>query len=752
MMMTPSSANINFQCRCPDMKRVGHVKNLNKKGEMTSPHGDAILSLAQESHMTDLCNGNVLEEGIPSEGLHRWPVGNPCEKRTDRNRRSKQWNHFRQEPQEILPSKMTTNASKDILHKDVFLFWAKKADDSNNKAAPRVSDSKKAIEEQQKMLDSHPRSSKEGVGCTKGRCWPPSSTRPGTTLRKTWRDLFPDPEVFRQIDNHVLHVSKQVEYDVDGFLGLSEKIHTPEQVLQTGRGVCSGYAHLYCEMCKHDDFFFLTDPESFIQSHWPDDPEWQLIQPPISLEFFEDRVYKTPEFFKLQLSLQSPDTSMLQTDQGEAMVSLASSHSTEFTYQLLKFCHDDSKEDIGKSHGMLTMSEKKMALKVFPPTEGLFDLQIFARPSGSRKPYTWVCSYQIKCLESNGKELLPKNPFSFWGLHPKTREFGIEGCNWDEALALATRGRLTLVLKTHRPLLATYEFVHQDLDETLSRKCLVSQSEEEKLSCHILCPFLGYYRLSVFVKGLSEDEFKNTANFLIHCSGCINQNELFPSGLGTHCGAGISSRSRGLSNPSHTSPIINTQKGQCNITFHTQPSFEVTATLGKDNMMNNIYPMERYMLITHLENKVSVSILLPESGIYRVGLYGRSREGEEFTHVCDYIIRCFTDPQWLPFPKVYSSWRRGCVLLQPRTGVLQEKSWVRFRVKMPKAYSAHVIGHSKMDLKLGQNKVWEGDVYTGLAGTTLKVAVKFSHESQSMDVILSFDVEGNTSGSGDSSG
>uniref|UniRef100_A0A803STN7 KY-like immunoglobulin-like domain-containing protein n=1 Tax=Anolis carolinensis TaxID=28377 RepID=A0A803STN7_ANOCA len=401
---------------------------------------------------------------------------------------------------------------------------------------------------------------------------------------------------------------------------------------------------------------------------------------------------------------------------------------------------------------MLTMSERRMVLKVFPPTEGLFNLQIFARPSSSQKPYMWVCSYQIECLESNSKDLLPRNPFPFWGLHPKAREFGIEGCNWEEALTLTSRGSLMLVLKTHRPLLATYEFVHQNLDDPLSRRCLVSQSEEEKLSCHVLCPFSGYYRLSVFIKGLSENEFKNTANFLIHCSGPINQNELFPSGLSTHCGTGISSHWRGLSNPSHISPIINTQKGQCNITFHTQPSFEVTATLEKDNMTNSLYPMDRYVLITHIANKVSVSVLLPESGIYRVSLYGRDGDSKEFIHVCDYVIRCFADPRWLPFPKVYSSWRRGCVLLQPRTGILQEKSWTRFRVKMPKAYSAHVVGHLRTDLKLGQNKVWEGDVYTGLAGATLKVAVKFSHDSPSMDVILSFDVEGTSSGSGDSSG
>ncbi|XP_010126351.1 PREDICTED: kyphoscoliosis peptidase-like, partial [Chlamydotis macqueenii] len=145
-----------------------------------------------------------------------------------------------------------------------------------------------------------------------------------------------------------------IEYDVDGFLGLSQKIHMPEQVLQMGRAVCSGYAHLCQEMCReaglscvqvpgfgrspgsrggqwcqqqksshmwnavelegqwclldacwgagtvdtdsrlfvprHDDFFFLTDPEHFIETHWPEDPQWQLLKPPVSWEDFEQRI------------------------------------------------------------------------------------------------------------------------------------------------------------------------------------------------------------------------------------------------------------------------------------------------------------------------------------------------------------------------------------------------------------------------------------------------------------------------------
>lgn len=439
-------------------------------------------------------------------------------------------------------------------------------------------------------------------------------------------------------------------------------------------------------------------------------------------------------------------------EHGEATVSVGSALSTEFTYQLLKLCHDDSKDDVGKTRGMLTLSDRRMVLKVFPPSRGLFDLQIFARLSGSQGPCAWVCSQQIECSQPNGREELPENPFSFWGLHPGAKALGIERCNWEDAPTVATTGRLKLALQTSRPLSATYALAHPGLEAPLCEKCLLSQAEEEQLTCHVLCPLEGYYRLSVFVKGLGEEEPRNTANFLLDCRSPVNQNELFPRGLSAHCGTGMSSQQRGLTQPSHRAPIINTKQGQCNITFHTTPGFELTATLSKDRVRDRRYPMERYTLITHLRDKVSVCVLLPESGLYRVSLYGRGVNGPEFTHVCDYVVRCFTNPQWPPFPRVYSLWRRGCVLLQPRAGVLPAQSWERFRLKMPKACSALVVGHAKTELREGPNQVWEGNVYTGPAGTLLKVAVKFSSEATRLEVILSFDVEGGSATSGDASG
>lgn len=39
---------------------------------------------------------------------------------------------------------------------------------------------------------------------------------------------------------------------------------------------------------QYDDHYFMTDPDEFILEFWPHDPNWQLLDSPISLEQFEE--------------------------------------------------------------------------------------------------------------------------------------------------------------------------------------------------------------------------------------------------------------------------------------------------------------------------------------------------------------------------------------------------------------------------------------------------------------------------------
>ncbi|KAE8628640.1 hypothetical protein XENTR_v10000150 [Xenopus tropicalis] len=493
---------------------------------------------------------------------------------------------------------------------------------------------------------------------------------------------------------------------------------------------------------SYDDFFFLTDPEDFIETHWPDEATWQLLESVVPFQEFEQKIFKTSEFFRLHLFIVSPKVFYLQTDQGEVKVSLGCLYPTEFSYKIYKLSNKE-RSCVEKTHGIMTMQPSGVTLRVVPPTDGLFELMIFAKPMDSTGSYRWVCSYHIDCPESKCSQGLPHNPFHFWGLHQRAIDFGVLGCNCAGDLVVADGGSVNLTFQTSRPLLAMYELAHVELSKTLSTRCFVSHIEESQLSCQLLLPFRGYYRLSLFVKNLSGDQFKTAANLLLQCSNPINHNELFPANLGMHCGPGINSKLHGLTDPSHTAPVINTTSGQCNITFHTVSDTEVYTVLENNKVRGDVYSLDRYCLVTHLDHKITISLHLPESGYYKLSILSRATGSPDFAHACDYVIRSLSDHHPLPFPKIFSSWRQGCTLLQPRSGLLAGDIWEDFRIRIPGALKVVVIGPEKVELELNKNKIWEGQVFTGSPGTLLKVAVKFNQNSTTMDILMSYKVLAN---------
>ncbi|XP_041039629.1 kyphoscoliosis peptidase [Carcharodon carcharias] len=650
-------------------------------------------------------------------------------------------------------------------------------------------------------------------------------TRTVTMQRTRKRDLFSDSRIFFQIDRHVLRVSQKIksdselsvqqivhqilnvaqtelekiraiwiwlcnniEYDVSGYLGFSKKMHTPQQVLQSGKGVCSGYSSLCQEMCRqagitctevsghgkgigynlgqsyqhkksshmwnavqvdkqwylldacwaagvvdmergvfiqrYDDHYFLADPEEFIESHWPDDPKWQLMDSVISLEDFEQQVFKTSAFYRLGLSLVSPKKFLLQTVNGEAAVSLGSAHTVEFSYSIT---------ELGKSHlgnidtscGIMRVTPNGMELRVIPPSRGKYDLKIFGKPLDSKESYTWICSYQVDCPVTKVHERLPANPFTFWGLHWSAKCVGISSCSCSEGFINAPDGCALLHFQTSRPLSATYKLIHGDLDNDVTKRCIVSQIGEGKLVCKVALLAKGYCRLSVFVKPYyRESSYQNICNCLIDCPNPVNQNELFPENLSNHCGPGIRTKEIGFSKASHPEPVINTPHGKCNITFQTAKDVEVTAKLTRDEASTEDCPLQRHTLCTHTKNKVSIGVSLPASGVYKLGIFVRPEDEEDFGHVCDYVIRCYAESQWPPFPQTYNMWKKGCVLFEPKSGVLPSDKWVRFRVHIPGAHRVFLIGESMNELHLSKSRVWEGNVFTGSAGSQLKLSAK----------------------------
>ncbi|XP_041810362.1 kyphoscoliosis peptidase [Chelmon rostratus] len=668
--------------------------------------------------------------------------------------------------------------------------------------------------------------------------------------RRRRKDLFTNSEVFHRVDSHVIRAGAElkekcvydvklivqsitkgarnelerlraiwvwlchnIEYDVSGYLGHSEKLSSPEDVIAAGRGVCCGYSNLCTEMCREvgiecqevpghskgigyrqgqslknvksdhlwngvllggqwflldacwgagrvdmehesfvkrfDDFYFLTDPEEFIDSHFPDEEKWQLLDMPITVGEFERRVFKTSAFFTMGLRLIQPHHSHIVTDDGEATVSLGFSRPATFTYEitqhqdLLHCGASEQKESSNSSHGLLTVSHRSMKLQLLPPASGAYDVKVFARPESATTHLIWVCSFTVECPTPRAMEEIPENPFLSWGLQPVAGSLGVAGSSQGSEVAEVEEGVFELTLKTSRPLMVLCELVHPGLEAAVAKRCLLTQIQPNVLTCHVLCPLHGFYRLSVFVRDYEKTEvkFQNAANFLLHCKGkVVGPDELFPPNLGSACGPGTRTSEAGLSKFSHTTPLVTTQQGKCNITFHNQRDLELHTVLSREESRTAAIPLSRHLFCTYTDSKVTVSVSLPDPGVYRLGLYARLTPGGDFNPMCDFVLRNSCDQPGPPFPCVYSAWRKGCVLFEPRVGLLEPLSWVRFRVRVPGAQRVSVVGETRTDLKLNKSRVWEGEVSSGNGLRQLKLAAA-SGDSGDMAVLMTFDIK-----------
>ncbi|XP_069575661.1 kyphoscoliosis peptidase [Brachyistius frenatus] len=664
--------------------------------------------------------------------------------------------------------------------------------------------------------------------------------------RKSRKDLFSGSEVFLRVDSHVVRAGAElkekcvydvktivqsitlgarneleklraiwvwlchnIEYDVSGYLGRSEKLSSAEEVIAAGRGVCCGYSNLCAEMCrevaiecqevpghskgigyrqgqslKHvksdhlwnaallagqwflldacwgagrvdmehesfvktfDDFYFLTDPEDFIDSHFPDEEKWQLLDAPVPLEEFERRVFKTSAFFALGLRLIQPRHRHIVTDDGEANVSLGFSRPTTFTYEItqhqdLLHCGAAEQESSSSSSGLLTVSHRSMKLQLLPPARGTYDVKVFARPEAATAPLIWVCSFTVECPTPRAMEEIPENPFMSWGLQPAAGSLGVVGSSLGSEAAEVDGGAFDLVLKTSRQLTVLCELVHPETEAAVAKRCVATRIQPDVLTCHVLCPLRGFYRLSVFVRDYDKTDvkFQNAANFLLHCKGkVIGPDELFPPNLGSACGPGTRTSEAGLSKFSHTTAVVSTQQGKCNLTFHNQRDLELHSVLSKGD---NKAALSRHLFCTYTDSKVTVSVSLPGAGVYRLGLYARLAPGADFNPMCDFVLRNSCDQTGPPFPCVFSAWRKGCVLFEPRVGLLEPLARVRFRVRVPGAQRVSAVGETRADLKLNKSRVWEADVFTGNGPQQLKLAAS-SGDSGDMAVLMTFDIK-----------
>lgn len=143
---------------------------------------------------------------------------------------------------------------------------------------------------------------------------------------------------------------------------------------------------------KHfEDFYFFTEPSSFIYNHFPDDERWQLLNTPVSKEEYKNMVRLQPDFFRHHLTLESHHKSIIEVT-GTDEISLNVPENQIISARLLRNGVSQPANQV-----LITHEDDKARIKVMPPQRGTYELEIYARDiNQSGEAFTQVLSYSVK--------------------------------------------------------------------------------------------------------------------------------------------------------------------------------------------------------------------------------------------------------------------------------------------------------------------------------------------------------------------
>ena len=283
---------------------------------------------------------------------------------------------------------------------------------------------------------------------------------------------------------------------------------------------------------KTNEFFFLTDPDRFISTHFPDDPDWQLLPRTLSTLQFEKYVYVRERFFAMGLTLL-PDSQrycVLKTsDDGEVTMKFGIPENlgrfAQFRYLIFKelangtMSNSDSGESKLNWKGCVfyQQSKEQLCYVCNMPTVGRFRMDVFGRHMKRDRDLDLVCSYVIVC-DSTANRRLPDDPDIGWGPGAELEEAGLIAESYTDAMIDVTNPVVVIRFskKTDKEMVFWHSLKHNTFVEEQLHSCIFLQVSNDNVIVVLRLPEPGMYAYKLFadIRTVGGD-IPNVCNYLI---------------------------------------------------------------------------------------------------------------------------------------------------------------------------------------------------------------------------------------------
>ncbi|XP_075426401.1 uncharacterized protein LOC142465882 isoform X2 [Ascaphus truei] len=517
-----------------------------------------------------------------------------------------------------------------------------------------------------------------------------------STLLKVART---DMEKVRAIWMWICH---HIEYDLEGLENKSKRSGDPSQILHTGKGACEGYAGLFENMCslagiqclkiggyskgysyvvgqtfsgetnhawnavylnrrwhlldttwgagfadsssntfcfRYNEFYFLTHPALFIEEHFPDNQNWQLLQVPLSLKQFEGSLRRKSSFYNAGLTVSYPETLLVETVNGKATISIEGRSPALFSFTL----------NSTEKPGLMTLTKNGMQLEVYPQVTGRHKLELYTKPYDTAKEsYDNVIEYILHCGSVDATFRIPKELDVVIGSSWLTEKKGFLQPTCRDPVINTQDGRCTVgfTMGKKTTILATLHSDHiQPGDE---RRYVLQTLRGNRVEFKVHLPKQGYYALKIH-RSIGPGKFECICNYLVICTNSEVAWPAFPRKLQNPVGPTALMEKKGLLQPSSRDPVIYTSDGHCSVSFMLKEDITLLTALLSDEVSLIDHGDRRHVIQVQRGNQIELQVELPQAGSYILQIFADSKMAPtNFEYVCNYLLCCSSNEATCP--------------------------------------------------------------------------------------------------------
>lgn len=228
---------------------------------------------------------------------------------------------------------------------------------------------------------------------------------------------------------------------------------------------------------------------------------------------------------------------------------------------------------------------------------------------------------------------------------------GMRFLGQDQGVMYTNKGILALHLGYTKKAAFTFKLAFGDsMLESVQgislKRYIIQETADGRVSFYFRAPREGNYYLTVFAQQVGdrikvENIFKATCEYKIVCDQAAGDIRPYPQCSDSNWGPGAPVHQYGLT-PSQNGAILLAPNGRAEVSFAKSRPVRLYARMNKEGMDEET--LERSVNVREQDNKIYVTVQLPARGEYGLEVYANepSKEGDTFTHMCQYLVS-YTD-------------------------------------------------------------------------------------------------------------